>query len=842
MMENDLTWNKYRCRLYYDGHREEILAKRKLAYQKKRETTEPSRPPGRPKRARPTVKELIAELKKSSDDRLEVRYGKKLFDKDGEAHGRDYSSLPLSFQNLHRPIRNALVNHYIKTSGKRVVDIDVVNAHPVMFIQLCERYDIDADFSAIERYIAHRKPVLDMIQRDFGCDYEKAKMLPLAVFNYGDVAAWAYRNGLDIDINALKDTEAHRYISEFIDQHRVCVTELMALSPPLVSLAKHSLAKDEKPINKKAIAKRFIHAMLTISEDQVLYSMIDYITANHDTVIVSKMYDGCIVQCEADIDMSALKRHVEEQTEFVLDFVVKPFTTPISIPTVLPDLPDFSDDVDDLARNYDHHIAALFCKKVIGDSIIHLSDGFGWFMFQQPRWFAVSDVQVRKLIISEVAPLVSGRLEALGAESRQLVKILENNKEDEATGEHLKLLALTSKEVGKLLKTLNTTSHQSNIITQLTSMYEEAGRGREWYQSLDSNKHLIGFEDGVYDLATKSFRDGRPDDLISMSCGHRIADVRTEDQAVRSEILGVLRDMMPSEEEFDLMFSTLATGAFGYTVNDSFNIWVGPGGNGKGVVKALCAATFGGYFLEANTNTFLKHHQKASPTAPTPHVVALDKKRCVMSSEANSDDEIDIAFMKAVTGGDRLQARDLNKSLISVSIHSTFVLMFNAVPSVQDDSDGIKRRLRMLEFPFRYVDAPADSNEKQIDYSLRDRFAADNYGAQFMGMCIERFNHTGLQFPIPDSCAQLAQAFLGENDVFGAFMREFYEVTQERRERIKPNEILQFLKSNNTYQDQLKITRLQDLCSRLRNKGYKVIPTDGYNRVNVKRKAEFIED
>lgn len=785
---------------------------------------------------------LGARLKKMmhllKDDRLEVWYRKKLFDKDGEAHGRDYSSLPLSFQNLHRPIRNALVNHYIATSGKRVVDIDVVNAHPVMFMQLCDRYDVEAGMSTIERYITHRRPILDMIQRDFGCDYEKAKMLPLAVFNYGDMKSWAFRNGLDIDIDALKDTDAHRYMSLFTEQHRACVDELMALSPPLVSLAKHSLAKDEKDINKKAIAKRFIHCILTISEDQVLHSMIDYIKASHaDATLISKMYDGCIVQCEADIDMIAMKRHVEYHTEFVLDFVVKPFETPISIPTDLPDLPDFSDDIDALARKYDHHRAALFCRKVIGDSIIHLSDGFGWFMFQQPRWFSISDVQVRKLIITKVAPLVSGRLEELSAEGLELAKTLERNKDDEAAAARLKSLGFTRTMVGKLETNMNTTSHQSGVITQMTSLYEEAGRGREWYESLDTNKHLIGFEDGLYDLTTKSFRDGRPEDLVSMSCGHHIADVRSEDPSIRSEILRVLRDMMASDEEFELMFSTLASGAFGFTVNDSFNIWAGPGGNGKGVVKALTKAMLGSYFLEANTSTFLKQQHKSNPTSATPHVVALDKKRCIMSSEANSDDEIDIAFMKALTGADDIQARDLHKSLITVSIHATFVLMFNAVPSIQDESDGIKRRLRMLEFPFKYTDEPSGPKEKKKDNELRVRFGTKRYGAQFMAMCIDRFNETGLNFPVPEPCQQLAKTFLGENDVFGAFMEEYYEVTSVPSERVRPNDILEFLKANRTYQDQLRINRIQDLCSRLRNKGYQLLQTRGCNRVNVKRRS-----
>ena len=794
---------------------------------------------GRNKHLDVRLKKMLALIK---DDALEVHYCKKLFDKNGEGHGRDYSSLPLSFQNLHRPIRNALINHYIATSGNRVVDIDVVNCHPEMFIQLCDRYHVEADFTAIERYITSRQSVLDMTQRDFGCDYEQAKALPLAVFNCGGLSGWAHKHDVEINLSdkAIRSTEAYKYISELIKQHLACVDELMTYSPKLVSLAKHSLARDEKDINKKSIAKRFIHSLLTISEDQVLHSMLGYIKANHDdATVISKMYDGSIVQCEEDIDMAAIKRHVESETGFVLDFVVKPFVSSISIPTNLASLPDYDDRIDKLARDPNEKLAAMFSKDILGSQILHLSDGFGWFLFQQPRWISVAETQLRRLIIERVCPIIQARYEACDVQTKAFATSMDDSDENKQALEDME-------ELRKLLCGLkfkfDSTCFQSNVMTQLKAMYELPGGGREWYESLDVNKHLVGFNDGVYDLKSNTFREGTPEDMISMSCGHSIADVKSVVPEVRSEIINALRDMVASDEEFELLFSTLASSVFGYTVGDTFNLWAGPGGNGKGVVKALAKSMLGSYFLEANTSTFLKQNKKSNPSDASPQIVVMDKKRCIMSSEANNDDEIDIALMKSITGGDNIQARDLHKSMVNISIHATLILMFNAIPAAQDDSDGIKRRLRMLEFPYSFCDSPSGEFEKPIDYSLRDRFATSAYGCQFLGLCIERFNESGVHFPVPQTCRDLAMQYLGENDVFGEFMKEFYEVTSEPCERLKPTDILRDLKSNRTYQDQLQINRAQDLCSRLRNKKFQIVTYRGYSRVNVKRKASaFIE-
>eukprot|EP00873_Tetraselmis_striata_P007814 jgi/Tetstr1/428078/TSEL_018133.t1 len=87
---------------------------------------------------------------------LKMSYGKKICDKAGNEYSREYSKLPLSFPNLNRTIRNALVNHHIEMPGKRCVDIDVATCHPKVFVQLLEKRGVRSDRDLIVKYGALR--------------------------------------------------------------------------------------------------------------------------------------------------------------------------------------------------------------------------------------------------------------------------------------------------------------------------------------------------------------------------------------------------------------------------------------------------------------------------------------------------------------------------------------------------------------------------------------------------------------------------------------------------------------------------------------------------------------
>ena len=67
-------------------------------------------------------------------------------------------------------------------------DIDVVNCHPELLLQLARRHGADAP--ALAAYVRAREPTLDAVRRHYGCGREAAKALFLRTINGGGERRW----------------------------------------------------------------------------------------------------------------------------------------------------------------------------------------------------------------------------------------------------------------------------------------------------------------------------------------------------------------------------------------------------------------------------------------------------------------------------------------------------------------------------------------------------------------------------------------------------------------------------------------------------------------------------
>ena len=86
-----------------------------------------------------------------------------------------------------------------------------------------------------------------------------------------------------------------------------------------------------------------------------------------------------------------------------------------------------------------------------------------------------------------------------------------------------------SSQLKKIFLDLKKTSYKSNVMKECECFFTD----ERFEDLLDSRPHLLGFENGVYDLRMHEFRDGSPDDYITYSTGrHYIPFNARSDEAV----------------------------------------------------------------------------------------------------------------------------------------------------------------------------------------------------------------------------------------------------------------------------------------------------------------------
>ena len=127
--------------------------------------------------------------------------------------------------------------------------------------------------------------------------------------------------------------------------------------------------------------------------------------------------------------------------------------------------------------------------------------------------------------------------------------------------------------------------------------------------------------------------------------------------------------------------------------------------------------------------------------------------------------------MKELTGGDKIQCRDLYKGAVEFKPQFKLILTCNDLPKIRSSDGGTWRRLRVVEFTSKFVDDPKESNEFKRDENLSQKM--ENWKETFMGILIEHYYmyaNNGLKEP--KEVLKYTEEYRKSNDVFGEFIEE----------------------------------------------------------------------
>lgn len=308
---------------------------------------------------------------------------------------------------------------------------------------------------------------------------------------------------------------------------------------------------------------------------------------------------------------------------------------------------------------------------------------------------------------------------------------------------------------------------------------------------LDADPNLIGFENGVYDLSTGEFRDGRPEDHITLSTGNDYLEFSEDDENI-SAIYTFLSQVFPDTKVRDYVVVLIASFLEGRNPNEKFHIWTGVGGNGKSKLVELFELAFGGYASKIPTALLVQKNRAASNQA-NPEIARLKGIRFVSAQETEENDRLNVGIMKDWTGGDRITCRPLFREPFDFKPQFKMVLGCNRLPALPPDDEGTWRRVRVVEFKSRFIDNPDPSNcyEFKRDYHLTEKLHM--WKETFMYILLEHYKYykkNGLSEP--DAVKESTAEYQRTNDMYRDFLNDC--LVKDEKGAAKLEEVFNYFK------------------------------------------------
>lgn len=224
-----------------------------------------------------------------------------------------------------------------------------------------------------------------------------------------------------------------------------------------------------------------------------------------------------------------------------------------------------------------------------------------------------------------------------------------------------------------------------------------------WNQ-FNTDPMLLGCNNGVIDLGTGILREGKPEDLISMSTG-----IDFNDSAKCPRWIRFMDEIFEGDGERIDYIQRL----FGYSLTSSTKeqilvILYGFGANGKTVLVNTLRHVLGDYAATASYTTFESTKYDGSKIGND--VAALAGKRTVIVSEVKENAVWNEARLKSLTGNDAIKCRFLYKEAFEYKPAYKIWFCVNHKPTVRDTSIAFWRRIRLIPLNRQFDEEIADKN------------------------------------------------------------------------------------------------------------------------------------
>jgi len=364
-----------------------------------------------------------------------------------------------------------------------------------------------------------------------------------------------------------------------------------------------------------------------------------------------------------------------------------------------------------------------------------------WYQYKNNRWQEIdSGTTLRKSISVQLRELYNrktqGLMNNITNDSTGPANSIADDGDDDSPSKNRTIRVLN------ICQRLSSTNDKKNIMTEAKELFYDG----TFLGQLDTNPYLLCFNNGVIDFQTKEFRKGRPEDNISMCTGYDYVPLESpQHDKVMNDIHDFMNKLFPQKELCEYMWDHLASTLIGTSPNQTFNMYIGIGQNGKSVLVDLMTKVLGEYKGDVMLSLVTDKRGKVGGLAP--EIVQLKGKRYAVMQEPSKGDVINEGVMKQLTSGkDPLQGRaPYMPQTITFMPQFKLVVTCNALMTVKANDHGTWRRIRAVPFNSLFTETPVEGDpdkpyQFKIDKYIDEKF--DSWKSVFAAMLVKRVFET----------------------------------------------------------------------------------------------------
>jgi P4 family phage/plasmid primase-like protien len=284
----------------------------------------------------------------------------------------------------------------------------------------------------------------------------------------------------------------------------------------------------------------------------------------------------------------------------------------------------------------------------------------------------------------------------------------------------------------KFEKQLYNAGFKDSVMKECNGIFYE----EDFAEKLNMNPYLVGCANGVLTLrnpdesAGVTFRSGKSEDYVSFQAGRNLPDLDAisyipsdATHPMQLEIEEFFCKLFPAAELRTYMWKLLASCLEAKNREQCYYIWIGGGGNGKSKLVELMRMTLGDYVSSLKSTALTR--RKADSGAANPELMAIRNKRFIYLQEPDENEPLNTSIMKQFSGEDIVEARGLFADQSKFKITGKLAMMCNKLPPINSMDRGTWRRIRVVPFVSKFVDATdPDINPARNIFPKDDRLDA----------------------------------------------------------------------------------------------------------------------